>query len=44
MTPKSGEDITRSVLTQIIMEAEKQGAKACLPTSFLRQLIGFLWR
>ncbi len=37
---KSGEDITRSVLTQIIMEAENKG-QSLLPTSFLRQLIGF---
>jgi polyhydroxyalkanoate synthesis repressor PhaR len=37
---KSGEDITRSVLTQIIVEEEGKG-KAMLPTAFLRQLIGF---
>ena len=37
---RSGEDITRSVLTQIIVEEEAKG-KAALPTSFLRQLIGF---
>lgn len=37
---KSGEDITRSVLTQIIMEAENSGA-GMLPVSFLRQIIGF---
>ena len=37
---KSGEDITRSVLTQIIVEEEGKG-KAMLPTGFLRQLIGF---
>ena len=37
---KSGEDITRSVLTQIIVEEESKG-KAMLPTGFLRQLIGF---
>ena len=37
---KSGEDITRSVLTQIIVEEEGKGS-AMLPTSFLRQLIGF---
>lgn len=37
---KTGEDITRSVLAQIILEAEqKEGA--LLPPSFLRQLIGF---
>jgi polyhydroxyalkanoate synthesis repressor PhaR len=37
---KSGEDITRSVLTQIIVEEEAKGENL-LPTSFLRQLIGF---
>ena len=37
---KSGEDITRSVLTQIIVEEEAKG-KSLLPESFLRQLIGF---
>jgi polyhydroxyalkanoate synthesis repressor PhaR len=37
---KSGEDITRGVLTQIIVEEEGKG-KAMLPTTFLRQLIGF---
>ncbi|MDE2517022.1 MAG: polyhydroxyalkanoate synthesis repressor PhaR [Rhodospirillales bacterium] len=37
---KSGEDITRSVLTQIIVEEEGKGS-AMLPTAFLRQLIGF---
>jgi len=36
---KSGDDITRSVLTQIIVEEEAKGS-AMLPTSFLRQLIG----
>jgi len=36
---KTNEDITRSVLTQIIVEEESKGA-AMLPTSFLRQLIG----
>ncbi|MEM9146997.1 MAG: polyhydroxyalkanoate synthesis repressor PhaR [Pseudomonadota bacterium] len=35
---KSGEDITRSVLTQIIFEQEAKGQNM-LPTSFLRQLI-----
>ncbi|MCI4662548.1 MAG: polyhydroxyalkanoate synthesis repressor PhaR [Neomegalonema sp.] len=35
---KSGEDITRSVLTQIIFEEEGKGS-AMLPTSFLRQII-----
>ena len=37
---KTGEDITRSVLTQIIVEEEGKG-RALLPTTFLRQLIGF---
>jgi polyhydroxyalkanoate synthesis repressor PhaR len=37
---KSGEDITRSVLTQIIVEEEGKGQNL-LPTAFLRQLIGF---
>ena len=37
---KSGDDITRSVLTQIIVEEEGKG-RALLPTGFLRQLIGF---
>ena len=37
---KSGDDITRSVLTQIIVEEESKG-EHLLPTSFLRQLIGF---
>jgi polyhydroxyalkanoate synthesis repressor PhaR len=37
---RSGEDITRGVLTQIIVEEENKG-RAVLPTAFLRQLIGF---
>jgi polyhydroxyalkanoate synthesis repressor PhaR len=37
---KSGEDITRSVLTQIIVEEESKG-RNLLPESFLRHLIGF---
>jgi polyhydroxyalkanoate synthesis repressor PhaR len=37
---KTGEEITRSVLTQIIMEAEN-GGQPLLPIKFLRQLIGF---
>ena len=37
---KTGEDITRGVLTQIIVEEESKGS-AMLPTAFLRQLIGF---
>ena len=38
---KTGEDITRSVLTQIIVEEENKGGQTMLPVSFLRQLIGF---
>jgi polyhydroxyalkanoate synthesis repressor PhaR len=39
---KSGEDITRSVLTQIIFEQEnKEGGQNLLPITFLRQLIRF---
>lgn len=38
---KTGEDITRSVLTQIIVEEEQKGGQNLLPISFLRQLIGF---
>ena len=37
---KSGDDITRGVLTQIIFEKESKGS-SMLPTAFLRQLIGF---
>jgi polyhydroxyalkanoate synthesis repressor PhaR len=37
---KTGEDITRGVLTQIIVEEEGKG-RNLLPTAFLRQLIGF---
>lgn len=37
---KSGEDITRSVLTQIIVEEEAKGHHL-LPISFLRHLISF---
>jgi polyhydroxyalkanoate synthesis repressor PhaR len=36
---KSGDDITRSVLTQIIVEEESKG-NSLLPIAFLRQLIG----
>ncbi len=38
---KTGEDITRGVLTQIIVEAEGKQGQNLLPTAFLRQLIGF---
>jgi polyhydroxyalkanoate synthesis repressor PhaR len=37
---KTGEDITRQVLTQIIVEEEGKGQNL-LPISFLKQLIGF---
>lgn len=37
---KSNEDITRTVLTQIIFEEESQG-QSLLPIQFLRQLISF---
>lgn len=37
---KTGEDITRNVLTQIIFDAETKG-QSLLPTTFLRQLIRF---
>ena len=36
---KSGEDITRQVLTQIIVEEEARGS-TMLPVNFLKQLIG----
>ena len=38
---KSGEEITRSVLTQIIFEQEGKGGQNLLPITFLRQLIRF---
>jgi polyhydroxyalkanoate synthesis repressor PhaR len=38
---KTGEDLTRSVLTQIIVEQEQKGGQNLLPISFLRQLISF---
>lgn len=37
---KTGEDLTRSILTQIILEEDGKG-RNLLPTSFLRQLIRF---
>lgn len=37
---KSGEDLTRSVLTQIIVDQESRGQNL-LPVGFLRHLIGF---
>src|SRR5579863_8859594 len=38
---KTGEDITRSVLTQIIFEQEGKNGQSLLPITFLRQLIRF---
>jgi len=38
---KTGEDITRSVLAQIIFEQENKEGQSLLPISFLRQLIRF---
>jgi polyhydroxyalkanoate synthesis repressor PhaR len=38
---KTGEEITRSVLTQIIFEQEGKNGQALLPITFLRQLIRF---
>lgn len=38
---KTGEDLTRSVLAQIIVEQEAKGGQNLLPVSFMRQLIGF---
>jgi polyhydroxyalkanoate synthesis repressor PhaR len=38
---KTGDDITHSVLTQIIFELENKDGQNMLPISFLRQLISF---
>jgi len=38
---KTNEDLTRSVLTQIIFEEENSGSQNLLPLQFLRQLIRF---
>lgn len=38
---KSGDDITRAVLGQIIFEQENKQGQSLLPTTFLRQLIRF---
>ena len=38
---KSGDDITHSVLTQIIFELENKDGQNMLPIPFLRQLISF---
>ncbi len=37
---KTGEDITRQVLTQIIVDEEARGGATMLPVNFLKQLIG----
>jgi polyhydroxyalkanoate synthesis repressor PhaR len=37
---KSGDDITRQVLTQIIVDEEARGGTTMLPINFLKQLIG----
>mgnify|MGYP005661877427 CR=1 FL=1 len=38
---KSGDDITRQILTQIIVDQESKDGQNLLPTSFLKQIIGF---
>ena len=38
---KTGDEITRSVLAQIIFEQEGKNGQSLLPTAFLRQLIRF---
>ena len=38
---KTGDDITRQILTQIIVEEESKGGQNLLPISFMRKLIGF---
>lgn len=38
---KSGEEITRQVLTHIIVEEESKGGQTLLPIGFLRHLISF---
>src|SRR6202050_4978400 len=38
---KTSEDITRSVLTQIIFEQESKAGQNLLPIAFMRQLIRF---
>lgn len=38
---KTGDEITRSVLTQIIFEEESKSGQTLLPIPFLRQLISF---
>jgi polyhydroxyalkanoate synthesis repressor PhaR len=41
MDAKTGEDITRSVLAQIIFDQEGKSGQNLLPINFLRQLISF---
>jgi polyhydroxyalkanoate synthesis repressor PhaR len=38
---KTSEDLTRSVLTQIIVEEEGKSGASLLPVNFLRQIIGY---
>lgn len=38
---KSGEDLTRSVLAQIIVDQESKGENNLLPVGFMKNLIGF---
>ncbi len=38
---KTGEDLTHTILTQIIVEEESKDGQNLLPINFLRQLIGF---
>jgi polyhydroxyalkanoate synthesis repressor PhaR len=38
---KSGDDITRSILQQIVAEEEKKSGQDLLPIAFMRGLIGF---
>src|SRR6266508_991910 len=38
---KTGEDITRSVMAQIVSEQENKEGQSLLPIAFLRQLIRF---
>lgn len=38
---KTGEDLTRQVLTQIIVDQESSGGQSLLPVNFLKQIIGF---
>jgi polyhydroxyalkanoate synthesis repressor PhaR len=38
---KSGDDLTRQVLTQIIVDQESNSGQSLLPVNFLKQIIGF---